>query len=85
MSIVKELDKIMKDLPISGNPYMEKWGRGRPSKEAIEKRKKAQQWVKDHPAQYPFLTTLLNRESNHHVRVKNGKVKVMYYTNPRCE
>lgn len=47
------------------NPYYEKWSRGRPTKEKIERRKLSIEWeqrqIKEHPERYPFLTFLLTK------------------------
>ena len=48
------------------NPHWEKWGRGRPSKEKLAKRKLAFEWYREqrekYPEKYPALTFLLDCE-----------------------
>ena len=68
------------------NPYYEKWGRGRPSKEARRQRERFHIWNKKHielyPELYPSLIHLLNNTypivSNIDESSKVRKVKIMY-------
>lgn len=46
-SLEEELNKVWGST-LFHNPYWEKWGRGRPSKSAIEKRKKYYEWNERH-------------------------------------
>lgn len=49
------------------NPYWEKWKPGRPTKAAIEKRRKAERWREEYrrlyPEQMPFISFLLDSQT----------------------
>ncbi len=71
----------MKTEKYGTNPYFEKWKRGRPSKEAIAKRKLANYWrdchKKQHPDLYPFTNYLLNCDDNGKViKSENSKGRI---------
>lgn len=59
--------------------YWEKWGRGRPSKEKIERRKKHHAKMKEmiQDGRLPFLKAILEPES-FPITKKNGRIKVQW-------
>jgi hypothetical protein len=64
------------------NPYFEKWGKGRPSKKKIAKRKLSHEWEseqrKKHPGRTPMISFLLSDKNKPNITKKNGKIMIEY-------
>lgn len=76
-------ESIQKELIKAGltNPYYERWKRGRPSKEAKEKRLLSDKWNQEQrekcPESKPFLSRLLS-DNPTALNTINGKIKIRY-------
>lgn len=69
------LNELNSDLPV-----FEKWGRGRPTKEMIERRKKWQEaFMERSKKEGGFLSSLTNKDNLKEPSIENGKVKIKYY------
>jgi hypothetical protein len=64
------------------NPHWEKWGKGRPSKEKLAKRKLAFEWNREqrekYPERYPALFRIQNPEDDMIIEGEGRQVRIKY-------